>query len=261
VLLCFLGGLQAPHTYTMRPLALEGIRSDIPTVGVYGPQILAEKEVLPSAKGLWGCVYDQGPRNVWMVYPMTTLQVQKRSVTLHNVCCALTVCFLSGTMLWGCATFNPQPLNEHLFRKQAVSQTKNGLRVSAAVLGSTETETVFSLQLYKKGIQPVWVGQISRIIRRAVWDKFTIEPDVDEARYYLLQDLWYAQGLLRYGYIRISDMATLSDPRNSLQDDDYFTDGLCLVMWVSNEPVSFAEVQFEPWERPIVERKKRMLGP
>jgi hypothetical protein len=117
------------------------------------------------------------------------------------------------------------------------------------------------LSPYSYNGQQVWVGQISRIIRRGIWGKFTIEPDVDEARYYLLQDLWYAQGLLRFGYIRISDMATLSDPRNSLQDDDYFTDGLCLVMWVANEPVSFAEVQFEPWERPLVERKKLMLGP
>lgn len=117
------------------------------------------------------------------------------------------------------------------------------------------------LSPYSYNDQQVWVGQISRIIRRAIWDKFTIEPDVDEARYYLLQDLWYAQGLLRFGYIRISDMATLSDPRNSLQDDTYFTDGLCLVMWVSNEPVSFAKVQFEPWESPLVERKKLMLGP
>jgi hypothetical protein len=429
---------------------------------------------------------------------MDRVEHNNRAVDLSTAMGTLAACILSGVLLLSCATFNPQPLNEHLFRKQAVSQTENGVRVSAAVLGSTETKTAFGLQLYKKGIQPVWleienqtpyrmwfsqvsvdrnyfsplevaymhhvghaktskqrmdryfhqhvirnpidpgtvhsgfiftnlelgtkafnvevvggdnqvraftflipvaglqvdhrevdweglyarhqrvdidtpqafkaaiealpccttnadgtrmadpinvviigrgqdilyallrsgwdetaaeavydplaqlpwefryqpvkslylfnraqdsafrksrstlnernqlrlwlspysyngqqvwVGQISRIIRRGIWGKFTIEPDVDEARYYLLQDLWYAQGLLRFGYIRISDMATLSDPRNSLQDDDYFTDGLCLVMWVANEPVSFAEVQFEPWERPLVERKKLMLGP
>ena len=429
---------------------------------------------------------------------MDRVQHHYRTVDLSKPMCTLAVCILSGVLLWSCATFNPQPLNEHLFRKRAISQTENGVRVSAAVLGLTETETVFGLQLYKKGIQPVWleienrtpyrirfppvsvdrnyfsplevaymhhfgyrttskqrmdqffhqhvirnpidpgtvrsgfvftnlelgtkafnvevvgedhqvrtftflipvaglqvdhrevdwgslyashqrvdidtpqafrtaietlpccttnadstrmadpinvvmigrgqdilyallrsgwdetaaeaaydplaqlpwefryqpvkslylfnraqdsafrksrstlnernqlrlwlspysyndqqvwVGQISRIIRRAIWDKFTIEPDVDAARYYLLQDLWYAQGLLRFGYIRISDVATLSDPRTSLQDDTYFTDGLCLVMWVSDKPVSFAEVQFEPWESPLVERKKLMLGP
>lgn len=107
---------------------------------------------------------------------------------------------------------------------------------------------------------PVWVGQISRIVRRAIWDQFIIEPDVDEARTYLLQDLWYAQGLEKYGYIRKSPVAPLSAPRQSLHDDNYFTDGLCLVLWVSGEPVSFADVQFEPWERPVMDRRRLLLN-
>ncbi|MBC2712080.1 MAG: LssY C-terminal domain-containing protein [Desulfosarcina sp.] len=410
---------------------------------------------------------------------------------------APAVCFLLCTILWGCATFNPQPLNEQPFRERAIAQTENDVRVSAAVLGAEETEAVFGLQLYKKGIQPVWleienntqnrmwfpqvsvdrnyfsplevanmhhsgyakaakkrmdryfhqhairnsidpgtvrsgfvftnlelgtkafnvevigedqqmrvftflipvaglkvdhrevdwtslyaihekvafdssqafrqaiealpccttdadgdrladplnvvivgrgadilyallrsgwdetaaepsydpmaqlpwefryqpvkllylfnrpqdaafrksrstlnernqlrlwlspfyyegnnvwVGQISRIIRRAVWDKFIIEPDVDEARVYLLQDLWYAQAILKFGYVRTASIATLSEPRESLHDDNYFTDGLCLVVWVSSEPVSFSEVQFVPWEAPVAERRKLLLG-
>ena len=107
--------------------------------------------------------------------------------------------------------------------------------------------------------QQVRVGQISRIVRRLALEKFSIEPDVDEARDYLLQDLWYAQGLMRYGYIRLSEFATLSDPRQGMHDDEYFTDGLCLVLWVSEEPVSLHEVQFEPWEKPVAERKVKIL--
>ncbi|MGD8368891.1 MAG: LssY C-terminal domain-containing protein [Desulfobacterales bacterium] len=106
----------------------------------------------------------------------------------------------------------------------------------------------------------VWVGQISRIIRRSVWTPFVLEPDVDEARTYLLQDLWYAQSLLKYGYVRLSSISTLAQPRKGLHEDDYFTDGLCLVAWVSGEPVSLSEVQFEPWERPVLERRNLMLG-
>jgi hypothetical protein len=105
----------------------------------------------------------------------------------------------------------------------------------------------------------VWIGQISRIIRRSVWDKFVIEPDVDEARTYLLQDLWYAEAISKFGYIRTADVAPISDPRKSLHNDDYFTDGLCLVLWVSGEPVSFSQVQFAPLETPVAERRKLML--
>lgn len=105
----------------------------------------------------------------------------------------------------------------------------------------------------------VWVGQISRIIRRSPWNRFVIEPDVDEARTYLLQDLWYAQALSKYGYVKGSDVATMSKPRKSLHDDFYFTDGLCLVMWVSSDAIPFSKVRFVPWETPVAERRKLIL--
>lgn len=106
----------------------------------------------------------------------------------------------------------------------------------------------------------VWVGQISRIIRRSAWDKFKIEPDVDEARTYLLQDLWYSRAVLKYGYVKGTGVATISEPRKSLHDDDYFTDGLRIVIWVSSDPIMFSEVQFVHWETPVVERRKLLLG-
>ncbi len=106
----------------------------------------------------------------------------------------------------------------------------------------------------------VWVGQISRIVRRSAWNKFIIEPDVDEARSYLRQDLWYAQAISKYGYVKGVGVATLAKPRKGLHDDDYFTDGLRVVIWVSGEPVSLSEVQFLHWETPVVERRKILLG-
>jgi hypothetical protein len=106
----------------------------------------------------------------------------------------------------------------------------------------------------------VWVGQISRIIRRSVWSKFIIEPDVDEARTYLLQDLWYAQAVSRYGYVKGTGLATLAEPRKSLHDDSYFTDGLRVVLWVSGDPVLMSAVGFVQWERPVLERRKLLLG-
>jgi hypothetical protein len=107
----------------------------------------------------------------------------------------------------------------------------------------------------------VWVGQISRIIRRVVWNKFIIEPDVDESRTYLLQDLWYAQAIVKYGYVKGTGVATIAKPRKSLHDDEYFTDGLRLVIWISGDPISFSNIQFVSWETPVVERRKLLLGP
>lgn len=106
----------------------------------------------------------------------------------------------------------------------------------------------------------VWVGQISRIIRRSVFDSFVIESDVDEARTYLLQDLWYAQALMQYGYIRKTDVATIAQPRKSLHDDEYFTDGLCLVLWISSGPTGFSKVRFLEWDIPVDDRRRLLLG-
>ena len=79
-----------------------------------------------------------------------------------------TACIILITILWGCATYNPQPLNEKPFREQAVIQTENGIRISAAVIGAEETEAVFGLQLYKKGIQPVWL-EIENNTQNRMW--------------------------------------------------------------------------------------------
>ena len=47
--------------------------------------------------------------------------------------------------------------------------------------------------------QPVWIGQISRDIgvrfTRKTITTHKIDPDVDETRDFLIQDLWYSQGL------------------------------------------------------------------
>ena len=131
-------------------------------------------------------------------------------------------------------------------------------RKSRSTLNERNQLRLWLSPYFHKG-KNVWVGQISRIIRRTAWNKFIIEPDVDEARTYLLQDLWYAQAISKYGYVKGTGMATLARPRKSLHDDEYFTDGLRTVIWVSGDPVTMSEVQIVEWDRPPFERRKLLL--
>ena len=102
----------------------------------------------------------------------------------------------------------------------------------------------------------VWVGQISRDIKvRYIPNKFQIEPIVDEARVYILQDLWYSQTLAKFGYVKGVGAASMSKPRKTLEDDSYFTDGYRLVVWVSRKPIAFSEVEALHWERPPFRKK------
>jgi hypothetical protein len=100
----------------------------------------------------------------------------------------------------------------------------------------------------------VWVGQISRDIgvrfttRTIVTHK--IDPDVDETRSYLAQDLLYSQGLSKLAYVKGVGAAPIESPRQNLTGDPYFTDGLRAVLWVSSQPVAFERFQFIRWEQP-----------
>jgi hypothetical protein len=102
--------------------------------------------------------------------------------------------------------------------------------------------------------KPVWVGQISRDIgvrfTRKTITTHKIDPDVDEARNYLLQDLWYSQVLAQYSYVAGVGAAAYSEPRGNLTGDPYFTDGLRAVMWLSGDPLNMEEVEFLNWEMP-----------
>lgn len=102
--------------------------------------------------------------------------------------------------------------------------------------------------------KPVWIGQISRDIGvRFTWKTITthkIDPDVDETRFNLIQDLLYAQGLAKFAYVKGVGAATIDQPRGNLTGDPYFTDGYRAVLWVSGEPVAQDDTIVLDWEIP-----------
>jgi hypothetical protein len=102
--------------------------------------------------------------------------------------------------------------------------------------------------------KPVWVGQISRDIGVRFTTKtittHKIDPNVDETRGYLIQVLWYSQGLEKFAYVKGVGAAPISEPRQNLTGDPYFTDGNRAVLWVSSDPIKLEAVKFVKWEGP-----------
>ena len=100
----------------------------------------------------------------------------------------------------------------------------------------------------------VWVGAISRDIgvyfTTRAWNLMThaIDPDVDEAMHYLIEDLATAQSLKRFGYLKGVGFATEDNPHRNLMNAPYWTRGLRTVMLLSNEPVSLKNIGFFYWE-------------
>jgi LssY C-terminus len=99
---------------------------------------------------------------------------------------------------------------------------------------------------------PVWMGQISRDIGVHLTSKtittHKIDPDVDETRWYLLQDLFFSQGLDRFGAVGGVGAAPPENPRHNYTGDPYYTDGHRMVLWMSEQPVTYHRIRPIQWE-------------
>jgi len=62
-------------------------------------------------------------------------------------------------LLASCVTrsFQPVPRESVPFQARAETKTSGSVTVRAAVPGAEETEAIFGMPLYKRGIQPVWL--------------------------------------------------------------------------------------------------------
>lgn len=100
---------------------------------------------------------------------------------------------------------------------------------------------------------PVWLGQISRDIGVRFLlglppTTHKIDPDVDEARDGLLQDVAYSQALSRFAYAKGVGAAAREQPRANLTGDPYFTDGLRGVLFFDKRPMTLDRVDYLVWE-------------
>ena len=93
----------------------------------------------------------------------------------------------------------------------------------------------------------VWIGQISRDIGvHFTWKTITthkIDPDVDETRAFLAEDLSYAQSVAKIGFVGGVGPAPYDQPRGNLTGDPYFTDGRRAVIWIASEPMGIDEIE------------------
>jgi hypothetical protein len=93
------------------------------------------------------------------------------------------------------------------------------------------------------------VGQVSRDIgvrfTMHSWYLTThkIDPDVDEDRDYLLQDLVMTGYLSRVAFVPGVGAAPRDAPRHNLTGDPYFTDGQRLLLVMDSKPRTIDEIQ------------------
>jgi hypothetical protein len=98
----------------------------------------------------------------------------------------------------------------------------------------------------------VWVGTITRDIgvyfTTRAWNLTThaIDPDVDEARHYLIEDLLTTESIKTLGMIGGVGEATKEDPHRNLMFAPWWTDGRRAVLYLAEESerIPIEEIQF-----------------
>jgi hypothetical protein len=99
--------------------------------------------------------------------------------------------------------------------------------------------------------QDVWLGQVSRDYGKQSSGMAAQKLDLDEVRSFLLQNLWYAQGIKQYGFVKGRGADSMIDnPKTTFRGTTYITDGYRVVLWLSGESVPLSEVEAVDWDSP-----------
>jgi hypothetical protein len=93
---------------------------------------------------------------------------------------------------------------------------------------------------------PIWIGHVRHFISHR-WQEDRPDSDIDIAQSFLLQNLWYSSALKKYGRIMTGRTVALDERRTDFNSHEYFTDGIKLVLWISGEPISMADVEKAKW--------------
>jgi len=103
---------------------------------------------------------------------------------------------------------------------------------------------------------PVWVGHISRDagikFSGRFWPPTThvIDPAVDEARFYVEQDLLYSQRIQKIGLVEGVGAASVDAPRFNAEGDPYFTDGHRAVFFIGHRLNTMDQLEVLNWSLP-----------
>ena len=72
----------------------------------------------------------------------------------------------------------------------------------------------------------------------------------DDASLYLLQNIWYSQGLAQQGWVSTGHDVPYAEMRTDFTGARYFTRGYRGVFWLSGAPIALTETVSLPWHEP-----------
>lgn len=101
--------------------------------------------------------------------------------------------------------------------------------------------------------ETVWLGQVTNFVgQRSYIEKVFfgahLDPDVDDARVFLMQNIWYSQGLQSYAWSNAGKSFSFDQPGTDFNGNPFFTDGFRAVLWFSGAPYSLLDTTRLNWD-------------
>jgi hypothetical protein len=105
--------------------------------------------------------------------------------------------------------------------------------------------------------ETVWLGQVSSTMNDTTSTRdvteYHVDPEIDDARMFLLQNFWYNQSLRSFVVVDGVPATTIDAPYEDFGGSQYFTDGLRVVLMVSEDPIAMHETQIQVWGKAVAE--------
>jgi len=105
----------------------------------------------------------------------------------------------------------------------------------------------FWLSPMRENGTPVWLVQVTHHIDEGK-GRIKLDPELDDAAAYFMQDMWYGQGLAAYAWVQGPGRVPFDNRRQSLGGDPYFTSGNMMVAWLSGPAVSMLDMTPLDWD-------------
>jgi hypothetical protein len=91
-----------------------------------------------------------------------------------------------------------------------------------------------------------FIGQRTQLEQALMGARF--DPDMDDGRNFILQNIWYAQALQQSAWLDSGDSSTSDQSRQDFNGAHYYTDGFRAVLWLSGNTVSLYETEYVDWD-------------
>jgi len=151
--------------------------------------------------------------------------------------------------------FRTTPMENFYYfgRTQDVSLQKSRRKEKGTVRQRNEMRIWLTpIKFYDKR---VWAGSTTRDIGtdvNKVKDFLTkkIDPDLNETRSFLAEDMVLSQSVNKVGYLSNYDPSNSDSPNMNYKEQQWWSDGLALVLLFDETPNSISDVSFYNWEFP-----------